>query len=227
VEISSKHLGGRAFSYADFLALHEVLNGLPGICSLVDRAYTLKHKEPVSKDDLKVAARTLLGNRISRRQIDYIFTLFDLNNDGFIEPNDCVSVAGVDFCKALKPWRGREGKLTFAPPPEFGPGKSWREEEKAPLKESGGFFAGLIDFLEHFALGAIAGGVGAWFVYPIDTVKTRMQNQRIVPGESAMYKNSFDCARKLLVNEGIFGFYKGIWPQLIGVAPEKVRMDKE
>jgi hypothetical protein len=34
------------------------------------------------------------------------------------------------------------------------------------------------EFLEHFLLGAIAGGIGAFAVYPIDLVKTRMQNQR-------------------------------------------------
>jgi len=182
----------------------------------------MKKKEPVSKDDLKVAARTIVGNRISRRQIDYIFTLFDLDNDGFIEPDDCVSVAGVDFCKSLKAVKGREGKLTFAPPPDFRRDRRAEEGNSGDASgNEGGFLAGLIDFVEHFALGAIAGGVGAWFVYPIDTVKTRMQNQRIVAGETPMYKNSVDCARKLLSNEGVFGFYRGIWPQLVGVAPEK------
>ena len=36
----------------------------------------------------------------------------------------------------------------------------------------------LTNFLEHFLLGAIAGGIGAFAVYPLDLVKTRMQNQR-------------------------------------------------
>ena len=35
----------------------------------------------------------------------------------------------------------------------------------------------LIEFLEHFALGAVAGGIGAAAVYPIDLGKTRLQNQ--------------------------------------------------
>ena len=36
-----------------------------------------------------------------------------------------------------------------------------------------------------------------------------------------MYKNSVDCARKVFKNEGFFGFYSGLLPQLLGVAPEK------
>uniref|UniRef100_H3DHR1 Solute carrier family 25 member 12 n=1 Tax=Tetraodon nigroviridis TaxID=99883 RepID=H3DHR1_TETNG len=74
-----------------------------------------------------------------------------------------------------------------------------------------------------FTLGSIAGATGATAVYPIDLVKTRMQNQRStgsLVGE-LMYKNSFDCAKKVLRYEGFFGFYRGLLPQLIGVAPEK------
>uniref|UniRef100_A0A8C1CSM6 Solute carrier family 25 member 12 n=1 Tax=Cyprinus carpio carpio TaxID=630221 RepID=A0A8C1CSM6_CYPCA len=74
-----------------------------------------------------------------------------------------------------------------------------------------------------FTLGSIAGATGATAVYPIDLVKTRMQNQRSTGsfvGE-LMYKNSFDCAKKVLRYEGFFGFYRGLVPQLIGVAPEK------
>ncbi|XP_041700275.1 calcium-binding mitochondrial carrier protein Aralar1 isoform X3 [Coregonus clupeaformis] len=74
-----------------------------------------------------------------------------------------------------------------------------------------------------FGLGALAGATGATAVYPIDLVKTRMQNQRSTSsfvGE-LMYKNSFDCAKKVLRYEGFFGFYRGLIPQLIGVAPEK------
>uniref|UniRef100_A0A673A9M7 Solute carrier family 25 member 12 n=1 Tax=Sphaeramia orbicularis TaxID=375764 RepID=A0A673A9M7_9TELE len=74
-----------------------------------------------------------------------------------------------------------------------------------------------------FMLGSIAGATGATAVYPIDLVKTRMQNQRSTGsfvGE-LMYKNSFDCAKKVLRYEGFFGFYRGLLPQLIGVAPEK------
>uniref|UniRef100_A0A8C7N9G7 Solute carrier family 25 member 12 n=2 Tax=Oncorhynchus kisutch TaxID=8019 RepID=A0A8C7N9G7_ONCKI len=55
-----------------------------------------------------------------------------------------------------------------------------------------------------FGLGALAGATGATAVYPIDLVKTRMQNQRSTSsfvGE-LMYKNSFDCAKKVLVNAG-------------------------
>ncbi|KAF8735609.1 hypothetical protein AX14_001796 [Amanita brunnescens Koide BX004] len=55
----------------------------------------------------------------------------------------------------------------------------------------------------------------------IPLVKTRMQNQRSTVVGQLMYKNSLDCARKIFRNEGLLGFYRGLGPQLVGVAPEK------
>ncbi len=55
-----------------------------------------------------------------------------------------------------------------------------------------------------FALGGVAGGIGATVVYPIDLVKTRMQNQRTflsTVGNADLapaYRNSFDCFRKVI-----------------------------
>ncbi|KAJ1664344.1 mitochondrial aspartate-glutamate transporter agc1 [Coemansia sp. RSA 1813] len=73
----------------------------------------------------------------------------------------------------------------------------------------------------NFVVGAIAGGIGAAVVYPIDLVKTRMQNQRVAVVGEMLYKNSIDCFRKVVRNEGILGLYRGLGPQLVGVAPEK------
>lgn len=68
----------------------------------------------------------------------------------------------------------------------------------------------------NFGLGGIAGSTGATMVYPIDLVKTRMQNQRSsVVGEPLMYKNSLDCVSKVFRNEGLLGFYSGLGPQLL------------
>ncbi|KAI2794237.1 Calcium-binding mitochondrial carrier protein Aralar1 [Penicillium oxalicum] len=83
------------------------------------------------------------------------------------------------------------------------------------------FLHSVLESAHHFALGSLAGAFGAFMVYPIDLVKTRMQNQRSTrPGER-LYNNSLDCAKKVIRNEGFRGLYSGVIPQLIGVAPEK------
>ncbi|CAK5074491.1 unnamed protein product [Meloidogyne enterolobii] len=89
-------------------------------------------------------------------------------------------------------------------------------------KEDRGFFVALLESIYRFSLGAIGGILGATAVYPIDLVKTRMQNQRTGSylGE-VMYKNSYDCFKKILKFEGFLGFYRGLLPQIMGVAPEK------
>lgn len=48
-----------------------------------------------------------------------------------------------------------------------------------------------------------------------------MQNQRVVDQGQRLYKNSFDCFWKVFRHEGIRGLYRGLLPQMIGVAPEK------
>ena len=53
------------------------------------------------------------------------------------------------------------------------------------------------------------------------TFIVRMQNQRSTVVGQLLYKNSIDCARKIFRNEGFLGFYRGLGPQLVGVAPEK------
>lgn len=79
----------------------------------------------------------------------------------------------------------------------------------------------VLESVHHFGLGSIAGAFGAFMVYPIDLVKTRMQNQRSSRVGERLYNNSIDCAKKVIRNEGFTGLYSGVIPQLIGVAPEK------
>ncbi|KIK87034.1 hypothetical protein PAXRUDRAFT_152448 [Paxillus rubicundulus Ve08.2h10] len=94
------------------------------------------------------------------------------------------------------------------------------EELRAKSVSSGGSF--LQTFLHsayNFVQGGIAGASGATIVYPIDM--GNMQNQRSTVVGQMLYKNSIDCAQKIFRNEGFLGFYRGLGPQLIGVAPEK------
>lgn len=42
-----------------------------------------------------------------------------------------------------------------------------------------------------------------------------MQNQRSTVVGQMLYKNSLDCAKKILRNEGFLGFYRGLGPQLV------------
>ena len=86
-----------------------------------------------------------------------------------------------------------------------------------------GFLGELARSTYNFIQGGIAGGIGATVVYPIDLVKTRLQNQRSTVVGEVLYRNAGDCIKKVYANEGGFrAFYRGVGPQLVGVAPEKV-----
>jgi solute carrier family 25 aspartate/glutamate transporter 12/13 len=43
----------------------------------------------------------------------------------------------------------------------------------------------------------------------------RMQNQRSTIVGQLLYKNSLDCVKKVIRNEGFLGFYRGLGPQLV------------
>ncbi|OQR94492.1 Mitochondrial Carrier (MC) Family [Achlya hypogyna] len=68
--------------------------------------------------------------------------------------------------------------------------------------------------------GAIAGFVSKLLVYPLDTVKKRMQMQGIPRHEVygaaiPRYASSWRCALDILRHEGLHGLYKGTVPSLI------------
>lgn len=93
---------------------------------------------------------------------------------------------------------------------------------KVKTGEDRGAITEILESLYRFTLGSVAGAAGATVVYPIDLVKTRMQNQRAgsYVGE-LMYRNSIDCVKKVVRYEGAAGLYRGLLPQLVGVCPEK------
>lgn len=69
--------------------------------------------------------------------------------------------------------------------------------------------------------GSIAGLVGVTCVFPIDLVKTRLQNQQPGPKGELLYKSLPDCFAKTFRNEGFFGMYRGSGVNLLLITPEK------
>ncbi|KAL2121814.1 hypothetical protein VTJ04DRAFT_2269 [Mycothermus thermophilus] len=75
----------------------------------------------------------------------------------------------------------------------------------------------------HLSAAAMAGVVTSTATNPIWMVKTRLQldkNEAMEKGSAAKrrYRNSFDCIRQILRDEGIRGLYKGMSASYLGVA---------
>ncbi|KAI0240130.1 mitochondrial aspartate-glutamate transporter agc1 [Massospora cicadina] len=179
----------------------------------------------------------LPGNRISYasvtafhnvlRQLDLIVATVEASFKA-------STITKADFMKAtarlgryalLTPWsRGNpDGRLTRR---DFSRllNPAWGAEPAAPVEPelpSGPFGREALKDAYAFLLGSVAGGVGGAVVYPVDLVKTRMQNQRSALVGPVLYKNSLGCLRRVVHSEGFVGLYRGLGPQLLGVAPEK------
>lgn len=69
--------------------------------------------------------------------------------------------------------------------------------------------------------GGIAGIIGVSCVFPLDLVKTRLQNQQIGPNGERMYTSMLDCFRKTYRAEGYFGMYRGSAVNILLITPEK------
>ncbi|KAG5861502.1 hypothetical protein JTB14_001422 [Gonioctena quinquepunctata] len=69
--------------------------------------------------------------------------------------------------------------------------------------------------------GGIAGIVGVTCVFPLDLVKTRLQNQQVGPKGEKMYENILDAFRKTYRREGFFGMYRGSSVNILLITPEK------
>lgn len=75
----------------------------------------------------------------------------------------------------------------------------------------------------HFFASFAAGFAGAVASTPIDVVKTRLMNQRVlkVIGEegTAIYSSSLDCLMQTVKSEGFLALYKGFIPTWVRLGP--------
>lgn len=69
--------------------------------------------------------------------------------------------------------------------------------------------------------GGIAGIIGVTCVFPLDLVKTRLQNQKVGPSGEKLYSSMLDCFKKTYRAEGYFGMYRGSAVNIILITPEK------
>lgn len=67
---------------------------------------------------------------------------------------------------------------------------------------------------ESMALGAMSAAVAGTIIFPLDKAKTRLQSQG---GSGGL----FGTLRAIVMNEGWLSLFRGLGPQLVGIAPEK------
>uniref|UniRef100_A0A8C1U9Q9 Solute carrier family 25 member 13 n=1 Tax=Cyprinus carpio TaxID=7962 RepID=A0A8C1U9Q9_CYPCA len=190
-----------SFSY--FNGFNSLLNNM----ELIRKIYTTlagnRKDVEVTKEEFIIAAQRFC--QVTPMEVDILFQLADLS-----EPRGRVGLFDIEMIAPLE-----EGALHYNLA-EIQRQHSGGDASRPVLLQAA-------ESAYRFTLGSVAGAVGATAVYPIDLVKTRMQNQRSSGSfvDELMYKNSIDCFKKVVRYEGSFGLYRGLVPQLLGVAPEK------
>jgi len=168
---------GHQVSFPYFMAFNTLLNNM----ELVKKVYLNFTKNnaglEVTKEEFLYAAQQM--SQITPLEVDVLFQLA-----GFIHAD--TGRITYDDLELIAPHRPT--KFLSRPFAEM-------KAVKSPAERSIGIQ--ILESVYRFTLGSIAGAAGATVVYPIDLVKTRMQNQRTGSyiGE-LMYRNSFDCAKK-------------------------------
>ncbi|CAH0605615.1 unnamed protein product [Chrysodeixis includens] len=210
--------GERKISFPYYMAFNSLLNNM----ELIKRVYlnaTNGHRtQEVTKEEFLHSAQMM--SQITPLEVDILFTLCDMIHH---------TNGGDEGSEVWVTTPSRNGRMVYNDLNSITPEQYFKQVTRrvAEIKavsspEERGVFIQILESTYRFTLGSVAGAVGASAVYPIDLVKTRMQNQRTGSfiGEVA-YRNSWDCFKKVIRHEGVFGLYRGLVPQLIGVAPEK------
>lgn len=199
---------GTKISYAIVRAFQNIIRDMDLVEMILRKASGRTIDGRITKTDfLNEASRATRFATFTPMEADVLFHFATID-----EPSGRLSLG--DFAKVIDPsWRNR-----YSSGSEMKASKKIADDNTAT---STSIFHDIVESVHHFALGSLAGAFGAFMVYPIDLVKTRMQNQRNERVGQVLYKNSFDCASKVIKNEGVRGLYSGVFPQLIGVAPEK------
>lgn len=198
---------GSKISYANVRAFQNMIREMDLVGLILRQAAHKSTDGKITRTDfLNEAAKITRFSLFTPMEADILFHFASLD-----EPSGRLGLS--DFAKVLDPSWHSPLVDVFS--------EMARQSLNVPKTKMQNAMHSVLESVHHFALGSIAGAFGAFMVYPIDLVKTRMQNQRSSRVGEMLYKNSLDCAKKVISNEGFKGLYSGVLPQLIGVAPEK------
>jgi len=76
---------------------------------------------------------------------------------------------------------------------------------------------------KNFVAGGVGGSMGAIITCPLEVVKTRLQalNKHMNVAKSSYMPHTFRALQAIVSQEGAKGLFKGIGPNLVGVAPSR------
>lgn len=69
------------------------------------------------------------------------------------------------------------------------------------------------------ACGALAGSISQTLTYPFDVLRRKMQVRGLGSALGPQYNGALHALQMILKTEGVKGLYRGLWPNLLKVAP--------
>ena len=194
---------GAKITYSDVRAFQNIVREMDMVGVIVRNATGRSSDGRITKEEfMEEATRVTSFSLFTPHEVNILFHFAGLDSyGGRLSLNDFQKVLDPSW---REPLRVAEDAATRA-----------AQIAKAAANRTTTYLAEVLKGVYHFGLGAAAGAFGATVVYPIDLVKTRMQNQRSAVVGQLIYCNSLDCLKKVVRNEGVRGLYRGLLPQLL------------
>jgi solute carrier family 25 aspartate/glutamate transporter 12/13 len=194
---------GAKITYSDVRAFQNIVREMDMVGVIVRNAVDRSTDGRITKEEfMEEAARVTSFSSFTPHEVNILFHFAGLDSQsGRLSYSDFQRVLDPSW---QEPFRVAEDAAAKAV-----------EMARRAAAQGTDYLAEVLQGAYHFSLGAVAGAFGATIVYPIDLVKTRMQNQRSSVVGQLMYLNSVDCAKKVIRNEGPRGLYRGLLPQLV------------
>ena len=76
-----------------------------------------------------------------------------------------------------------------------------------------------LPFAASFASGSLAGTCATFLTYPMDFLRTQVSTENFLTGATKTEAGVVNIAKLTFAQQGVRGFYKGVYPTLLGVFP--------
>ncbi|XP_035709306.1 calcium-binding mitochondrial carrier protein Aralar1 isoform X2 [Folsomia candida] len=197
LEAVARQLGdGESVSYPFFVAFNSLLNNMELMKKVYLQASRGLPSTEITKHEFLSSGQVM--SQLTPLQVDILFTISQLINDSpTLILSDLQSIAPEQYYIKVEN-RVLDIKAVRSP-------------------EERGYYVEFLESVYRFCIGLVAGLFESVPTYPMDLVKTRMQNQR--PSKlisSKIYSTNVDCLLKIRHVEGMRGLYRGLAPHVIG-----------